>query len=368
MFIARMPATLRWSEDRQALIVVHGSYLEVVIESVDALLRDLHDEDPETAMLLEAELEIASPRSRVRVLLAPEATYRLRWRQRHPGLISETGRFLRRGFQTERIIEGRASPSGESWSALGDVHILSSGGVVRGPVIDGLMPIDLDSAQATEADMVGAVERLDPALSRLVGEDRERTLERLDTVSAGLMTTSPFFGMFVSEFTKVVVLQNDPSTAYSSGSNGAYVGRTIISNPQRPDVDAAELADSLIHEAIHTLLYMQEERQPWVLDPGLIEIVPRVESPWSGTKLPVRQFLQACCVWYGLLHFWALARAAESFPEARCRELMARSAGGFLQGPLLDRVADWDALLAPDIKQAIVGMQDNVVAAFTGVR
>ncbi len=367
MFIQRMPEVLRWSEDRQVLPMAHEAYLRLVYESLDDLVTELRTAEPEVAEHLEAELAIAGPRARVRVLLAPETTFRLRWRRR-PELAGEAGRFLGGSLLTERALEAKAPAVAQSWTALGDAEILASGDIVRGPELKGLMPLDLDSPQATTVDMVGALERLDPPLRPLAGEARERTLRRLTGASAGLLRTDPFFGMFVAEFTKVLVLQSDDAEPYSSGSNGAYVGRTIIANAHLPGVDEAEVADSIVHEAIHTLLYMQEECQPWALDEGLFEAVPRVVSPWSGTNLPVRPFLQACFVWYGLLHFWALAVSVGSFPPDRARALMTRAAAGFLRDPLVDRLAPWEHRLAPEVLDAIGRMQAIVVDSFAAVR
>ena len=71
-------------------------------------------------------------------------------------------------------------------------------------------------------------------------------------------------------------------------------------------IDYLDIAEALVHEAIHSLLYMQERCHPWV-PAELYAPVPRVVSPWRGRNLALRPFLQACFVWYGILQFWGKA-------------------------------------------------------------
>jgi hypothetical protein len=129
-------------------------------------------------------------------------------------------------------------------------------------------------------------------------------------------------------------------------------------------VDAVDIADAIVHEAIHALLYMQEQKKSWVYDPDLCKPIPRVVSPWTGRHLALRPFLQACFVWYGLLHFWCLALSAGAFDSARIRERIVRSGIGFWDKPLLDYIDSYKAALCPDLLKAIQEMQSIVNDAF----
>jgi hypothetical protein len=88
-------------------------------------------------------------------------------------------------------------------------------------------------------------------------------------------------------------------------------------------------------------------------------------SPWTGTKLPVRQFLQACFVWYGLVHFWALAWTTGAFAPDRVRARLTLATSGFLFEDLVDTLVGMcgDGI-APAIVNAICEMQGVVRRSF----
>jgi len=183
----------------------------------------------------------------------------------------------------------------------------------------------------------------------------------LSQVRDKLRTVKPELLAFVVRFTKVLIVQEDHAEPFSSGSNGDYVGRTVISNPD--EAAEADLADAIVHEAIHSLLYMQEEQQPWIFHPNLFEPTPRVVSPWSGRKLPLRPYLQACFVWYGLLNLWASACQKKVFETERSHFLFKRAAVGFLGESLSARVADYRSEISSDVLGSIDEMQRLVVSA-----
>jgi len=238
--------------------------------------------------------------------------------------------------------------------------VLPSGEVRRGPLIRGFMPLDLDSPYATTIDLSGSTSRVPPRRP-LEGKERTMVLDRMKTVKRGIEATSDVVGEFVVAFTKVLVLQKDEAQGFSSGSEGRYVGRSAIGNPQMSSVDELELAEAVVHEAIHSLLYMQEHYQPWALAESLYRVDQKVVSPWTGTPLPVRPFLQACFVWYGVLNFWSRALLAESFPEKLTYPRIRRAASGFLKGPLLGLLEREDREgISPDVRGAIDEMQKIV--------
>jgi hypothetical protein len=87
----------------------------------------------------------------------------------------------------------------------------------------------------------------------------------------------------------------------------------------------------------------------------------RIASPWTRNPLPLRPFLQACFVWYGLLTFWSSALGRSGFDRAAVRDRLDLAASGFFRGDLLDRVRMVDDRLAPELLDAVTSLQEMVV-------
>ena len=71
--------------------------------------------------------------------------------------------------------------------------------------------------------------------------------------------------------------------------------------------DTETVADRLVHEAIHALVFKEN-----LADGALVsspDTKVRVVSPWSGSRLELLTFMHAAFVWFGLWHFWRRAGA-----------------------------------------------------------
>jgi hypothetical protein len=90
----------------------------------------------------------------------------------------------------------------------------------------------------------------------------------------------------------------------------------------------------------------------------------RARSLWTGTPLPLRSYLQACFVWYGLLHFWAAAVKAGTFDPRRVRSRIEQATIGFLRAPVLDQVAPYREGIAEVLLDTVDELQERVVATF----
>ena len=68
--------------------------------------------------------------------------------------------------------------------------------------------------------------------------------------------TSKVVADFVAKFVQVIVLQSDNiRPKFSSVSTGSYIGLVIIRNPHSENVSDTGLAEVMVHEAIHALLF-----------------------------------------------------------------------------------------------------------------
>lgn len=358
-----VPHMLRWGEDDAPLEQVHEAWTTMVHDRLAELLHALEQLHPASAERVRAALASLDEGMVERMVEAPETTFRLFW-GRDP---AETGQFLFTAAAAERARAGKPVSVGRPvWSARGDFVVLPGGERVHGPAVAGVPCLDLDSPAACQLDLTGANYTVRSARRPLTGPERTITLARLEELSSELRAASPRVAAFVLRFTKVLILQRHGDEPFSSGSNGQFVGRSAVANPQLPSADGAVLADAVVHEAIHALLYMQELRRGWVLEASLYEATPRITSPWSGRRLPVRAFLQACFVWYGLVNFWAQAHLNGALNQRRKRDLFARAAGGFLDTPLVNALEPYRSVLRDEVLDAVAEMQADVVRCVGG--
>jgi hypothetical protein len=353
-----IPQVLRWEDEEETARRVHDGWASLARQRLALFVDELRDRD--AAARLAAALTLLPPASLERLLLAPETTFRLFWRSH--GEAPAVAQFLEHAAGAEAARTGTGAAAGaEGWTALGD---FCAEPPAEAPVVAGMPVLDLDSPAARAVDLTGARYTVDAPRAPLAGAGRALVLERLTEVGAALPAGGDFVAWFVSHFTKVLILQRDDAQPFSSGSNGQFVGRSVVANPHVEGIDAAVLADAVVHEAIHAALYMQELQRPWVLDEQLYDPTPRAVSPWSGRELPLRPFLQACFVWYGLLNFWARVHAADALVGSSRRDLLLRAAAGFLGDPLRVQLEPYRDALRDEVVTAVEAMQEDVVACF----
>jgi hypothetical protein len=361
-----MPDLLRWGEaSRAGLDTVYDTYVAFVGQALGYALSDLKRKDRDLADHLVGQLQTVPAPDFLRVILAPDFTYRLFWRR--PDRIQRVSEYLNQALHVEGVIGGREKAGCEAWSALGDIKVLRTGEIAHGVKIPGLPPLDLDSPNVTSAEF-----QPDPAddgvqFHPLSNDVRPMVIDRMATAWQQISATSTLVADFAAKFVQVIVLRSDNErSAFSGGSSHGCIGRVVIDNPHLDFVSDVRLADALVHEAIHALLYMQVYRAPWGTSHGAFAQGVRVVSPWTGAALPVTSFLQACFVWYGLLHFWRLAHEAKTFGGAQEAHVgMTLALAGFLGSPLLDALSSEDRkIVSDDVSSAIQTMQARVKACY----
>ena len=302
-----------------------------------------------------------------RVLRAPEVTRRLLFHSTAP---SDPMAFMSQAVDVELALADEGPPPQVStWSALGDVVMHPDGTTTWWPQLDRRPSpaLDFGSPWASHIDLSGRFEYVH--VDRIgFSDDELYAVHRMITrAMASVEALSASLGTFVSRSTCVLVLQVDPDAPnqVASGTNGNYIGRSFITNPHHPDASIDCLVEAIVHEAIHGLLYRDSCGKPWVSGDAAVE-VPRVTSPWTGRELPVRSFLEATFVWFGLVHLWALACKSEIFGYEAARQRLTRSVSGFTRGSLVDRVHPWAHEIRPEVVQAVDDLQGRVVDALVG--
>jgi hypothetical protein len=294
-----------------------------------------------------------------RLALAPEMTRRVLFSE---ATQTATDDFLPCSVAVEAALEGfGAAPSTPSWSALGDVLLKPDGTAAWWPQIPGAMPLDFGSKWANRIDLSGREEFARRPRRSFTAAEIIAVRERMAEALTGLRAASETAMRVAVRATNVLVLQVDPDTpsVVSSGTSGRYIGRSFITNPHLPSAPVESLAEAVLHEAIHGLLYRDQRARAWVSGKAAEEI-DRLRSPWTGRVLPIRAFLEACCVWYGLVHLWALALDAGVFVRSVAEQHLGRSVRGFLGASLVDLVKPWDTDIRPDVIEALDALQRRV--------
>jgi hypothetical protein len=302
-----------------------------------------------------------------RVLRAPEVTRRLLFAAAGP---DDTEAFLATAVGVELALADQGSPPAEpSWSALGDVRVGPDGTTEMWPQLTGdrTMALDFGSPQARSIDLSGRFERTSAARPSFTTDQVHAIHRRVAEVMSELAALDSALEHFVQRATCVLVLQIDPDGAdhVASGTNGIYIGRSFVTNPHDPGASLDCLAEGIVHEAIHGLLYRESLDRAWVSGDAALE-VPRVRSPWTGRALPVRPFLEAAHVWFGLAHLWALGSQSTSFDPRVVRARLARSVQGFTEGPVVDLVRPWWPDIRTEVIERIAGIQAHLLDALAG--
>ncbi|MGE3683703.1 MAG: hypothetical protein AB7G93_18420 [Bdellovibrionales bacterium] len=112
-----------------------------------------------------------------------------------------------------------------------------------------------------------------------------------------LVVGNPKASLFVHDMIQLVICRWRPEIAgLFTSSQITHVGRVTLDNVL--EAKTAQLIDGLVHESIHSYLYMVEERERFLatrLDPGVF-----VSSPWTGRNICLHSFVHACFVWFSL--------------------------------------------------------------------
>lgn len=364
--ISTMPAILSWKPLDSILNRIHVEYEELLFNALGYLLSRLNqiDDKKEKKLLMLTE-SLDNDTFRL-VLTSPEVSYRLFFCLEQP---NETASFLEYALMAEHCLLKKDSINCESiqWTVLGQrcSKNFSEKDSYDSRLYGGTVPIDLDSPFALKISLLDgehANSKQSPGL--YTGEIRSKALEQVHTAQNYIRNIDAYVNYFTLKFTKVLILRCDleKPNSFGSSSSGKYTGRTMLINPHRERVAGAVLVDGIVHETIHSILYMLEKKRPWLIDINLyFDESLYIESPWTGTQLRLRPFLQACFVWYGLLNFWSNPTTLSHISPPDALNMAKRAYVGFTKGSLVDIVRPWQKKLDDKLLEAINTLQKNVL-------
>jgi hypothetical protein len=358
---------LSW-KDTNAPLQLYRWFLNALTGTLGATLRRLPDAlDPRGRSLLEA-IQALPDSSFFRILVAPEIYHSVLFEiDKRP---EDVASLFSAAMSAERRRLG-VEPNGLSpvWSALGDLYwpagfdVLPEGRSFRfepdrpfiAPRIGNFLPVDAFSPYARAPFAPGLGEPADFTESEL-----RSVVERLDEAIDLIRTVSPNALGLVMLYAKQLVLRKSvlAEADFGSLSLDEYIGRLTIINPHLERWNRFQLAESIVHESMHSFLYAAELRGLCLVrreDPPSVQ----VKSPWSGASLDFHSFVHACLVWFGLFYFWRKAELCPDLPQDVVRGFCAETAKGFL-GERLTCSEAARKRMWPDITVLIDRMQDSV--------
>jgi hypothetical protein len=361
---------LRWESSHDELLNdAQDRFVHLLAGLLGAVLARLERTRPDLAA--EILQHAADPDCLRRVLIAPAASSRLLWAE--PGAHSDEalGTFLADSLQLELARRANVVPNpinsqpadGLLWTALGDgCFDIGRSRWIQQPHHGGLT-VDTISPAAIQLD---SVVRIGSGLHPYHDSAQQSTaLTKLEAAMRSLDDHASPVAAFVRRFTLVTNIVADAEIArFSSGSTNQHIGRSIFWNAHLPAVDVGTVAEGLVHEAVHSLLYMNEACSPWLLDPEDPDTAHTlVISPWSGATLTLQPFLQACFVWYALAHFWNAAHETASLPSERIHSGITTALAGFQKGPLIEHIPTGPTNITPELLDLLHALQTDVTRA-----
>lgn len=232
------------------------------------------------------------------------------------------------------------------WSALGDRRLPGHGpgsgperdaddawgvrGALTAATCHGIV-LDFDSpaARRTPPSSEHRAIRMEAPVA-MAAADRRSAIDKLARALAALAAACPPAYQLVTTLTRVIMPRQDGVHPgfYTSGSIRTTIGRTALNNPHHPGVTVAQLVSSLVHEAIHAYLYIEERSQPLVTDWDRA-FDATAASPWTGTQLALPTYLHACFVWHGLRALWRVPAMIDHFGEPAARVERTKAERGF---------------------------------------
>lgn len=361
--ISTVPGILTWAPRPLELQKVESQYIALVCDALGVLLGVLYGMSSKRAATLQRLINGLDSAAARRLFCAPEITYELFYEPVGP---EERADILISAIIADAIVHGRmdAAPPdidvAVEWTATG--QNANPGGA---RFFLGAIPVDFDSPHALRIALDYDENSGDARVSEVARFDvagKKRVLDELSATLQAIRNTNPYIADFVHEFTKALVLRTDDERpeSFASSSSGQFVGRTMLVNPTSSRVSRAMLADAMVHETIHSVLYMLERQSAWVIEDDLFfDETIRITSPWTGASLRLRPFMQACFVWFGLMNFWSEPKSIECFDREDVEYLLGRSYAGFTKGLLGANLSSVRSGIDPQVIEAIDWMQEQ---------
>jgi hypothetical protein len=187
---------------------------------------------------------------------------------------------------------------------------------------------------------------------------------RIGRASSFVFQHSKLASDFVSSMLDVIAIRKTaaPEDDFSSSSFGRHARMMLIGLRNPESGDLAQLANSLVHESIHTLLFMFEETSGEFVDHAKPGNSATIRSPWSGRELDLDSCVHACVVWYGLFWFWNRPMASALVSRRRQQEMAELAQKGFLAQPVSRGLSEFAGYLSAPMLELLHAMEARMLA------
>ena len=283
MIAHEMVDVLSWDTDCDAPDDLRRRFVGQLSDKFGEAIGRIAREDPLVAHTLVSLNRELPDESLARFLKAPETSHRLLWGDRRDP--EKAAAFFLESLTAEAHRAGLHVPLGkECWSALGDYKATPGSRDDQWPAHAGLVPglaipLDFSSphAQAVEVTRAMAGAGGSPATPPVPQGPEEMTppidanpllspkmtdvaSARLHRAMEGIRTILPDAERFVRENTFVLIFRNNPSPTSGLGTSSPekFIGQSVFWVGQEGSADEADFAEGLIHEAVHSVLDMDD--------------------------------------------------------------------------------------------------------------
>jgi hypothetical protein len=339
VYLTDLPDILTWQEPSSLLDRLQIQYQALLFARLNALItRIVLPTNVDLRVYFADAMEELSGLEQNSLLCEPEISFRLLWPSHHSDV--EAALFL------AHVLNTRGNTIRADRFCLDGLQLDAASPLARTVDISGNLPRRLSDGPVYDANSLMAV------------------IAKAEVANRLIRNVVPNAWTVVANFTKLLhfLPDYDAPSQFSSGSSGQFVGRTVIANAHLEKITAIELSEALVHEAIHAVLYMAEQQRPWVLDPDLYAGPARIASPWTHNPLPLRPYLQACFVWYGLACYLTGLLQAEGTNDILIKQRLEIALSGFRRLDLLANIAPFLNDLSDEVKSAIDVLQSRIRA------
>ncbi len=360
------PEILRFSGDTLDLAdEVYRAYLEMLIPTFFEVCRDLALEEL-------AQYNDLGADSQKRVMEAPDTYNQLTKVLRREQ--NEFEGYISNAIRAERAWAGQLTTAQPTWACDGsflvdcsgrarfDSNGWRSGGGFLAPRLGGAVPLDHHSPFARKPMPVAEFRTVKYGNALPFQPEEETAVySKINAAYSTVEKCHPIAAAFITRYAKAVIVRkgNTSKGTFQSASRNAFIGQIVLLNAHELHVDTEYIAESLIHESIHSLLWRAEILQHFLLDPKIP--MGTVRSSWSGEEIYYYTLLQACFVWAGIYWFWREMMAANAtFSMPRMVELSERARRGFLTSQYRQSLAKGRANLQPHVWEVFLQIQSEI--------
>ncbi len=295
--------------------------------------------------------------SLIRIIEAPETCYIVNYTSVNN--TEKLERFIEDSIAAEMIRSHKLNNHKKSlWTALGDYYFPDNRKSIRyqAPIFQNII-VDLSSPYANR-DLIASSFRPNFGHAILFENDElKRVLFLIYAAINGIYETNKFAYYFTSMMIRTIMPRKDDiNYTFKGSSNIGMIGRINLYNPHIKSIDHSVIATSLIHEAIHTCLYLCEE-QIFFARGGDIAFNSRIRSPWSNKLIDLNTFIHATFVWFGLYYFWVKEERLNHFTNKMRKYYIGFCKRGFIKRAALKKLENYRKYIHSDVYMALENMQ-----------